>query len=100
VVRYRSKRDLLSMIQDPVFTAGAAHKFASLAKNVAVPTRGLLVIHLGHVVPLVLLLGATVAAWWQMWGALTTQEALDDEIKRVIGRVNLNEGKKNEKGQQ
>jgi hypothetical protein len=60
IVRYRSRRDMLDMINDPAFKAGAPHKFASLAKNVAVPTRGMLVMNLGLPVPVVLLLAALV----------------------------------------
>ena len=38
VVRYRSRRDMLEMIMDPRFIAGAPHKFASLEKNIASPS--------------------------------------------------------------
>ena len=52
IVRYRSRRDMLDMILDPNFKAGSPHKFAALAKNVALPTRGGLVLDLGILVPL------------------------------------------------
>ena len=52
IVRYRSRRDMLDMILDPDFKAGSPHKFAALAKNVALPTRGGLVLDLGLFVPL------------------------------------------------
>ena len=52
IVRYRSRRDMLDMILDPDFKAGSPHKFAGLAKNVALPTRGGLVLDLGLFVPL------------------------------------------------
>lgn len=58
IVRYRSRRDMLDMILDPDFKAGSPHKFVALAKNVAVPTRGGLVLDLSVLVPLVLLLVA------------------------------------------
>lgn len=61
IVRYRSRRDMLDMILDPEFKAGSPHKFAALAKNVAVPTRGGLVLDLGILVPLALLLLALFA---------------------------------------
>ena len=56
IVRYRSRRDMLDMILDPEFKAGSPHKFAALAKNVAVPTRGGLVLDLSILFPLALLL--------------------------------------------
>lgn len=62
IVRYRSRRDMLEMITDPAYKAGSAHKFASLARNVAVPTRGMLVVNLGLLVPLGLLLAALLAS--------------------------------------
>ena len=43
---------MLDMILDPDFKAGSPHKFAALAKNVALPTRGGLVLDLGLFVPL------------------------------------------------
>ena len=54
IVRYRSRRDMLDMILDPDYIAGAPHKFASLAQNVAVPTRSVLVADLSLFVPLFL----------------------------------------------
>ena len=54
IVRYRSRRDMLDMILDPNFKAGSPHKFAALAKNVAVPTRGGLVFDLSIFVPMAL----------------------------------------------
>lgn len=61
IVRYRSRRDMLNMIQDPDFKKGSPHKFAALAKNVAIPMRGGLVVDLGLLVPLILLLAALMA---------------------------------------
>ena len=54
IVRYRSRRDMLDMISDPVYMAGAPHKFASLAKNVAVPTTGFVPLDASIVIPLIL----------------------------------------------
>jgi len=54
IVRYRSRRDMLEMISDPVYMAGAPHKFASLAKNVAVPTTGFVALDASIVIPLIL----------------------------------------------
>ena len=60
IVRYRSRRDMLDMIQDPDFKAGSPHKFAALAKNVAVPLRGGLVFDLSVLFPLLLLLATLI----------------------------------------
>jgi len=54
IVRYRSRRDMLDMISDPVYMAGAPHKFASLAKNVAVPTTGFVPLDASVVIPLIM----------------------------------------------
>ena len=54
IVRYRSRRDMLDMISDPSYLAGGPHKFASLAKNVAVPTTGFLPLDPSVVIPLIL----------------------------------------------
>lgn len=56
VVRYRSRRDMLDMIADPAYALAGPHKFASLARNVAVPLNPVMVLHAGHVVPVLLLL--------------------------------------------
>jgi hypothetical protein len=55
VVRYRSRRDMLSMVASPAFLHAVPHKWASLEKTVAVPCRRLLLIDPGVLVPLVLL---------------------------------------------
>ena len=54
IVRYRSRRDMLEMISHPNYLAGGPHKFASLAKNVAVPTTGLVPLDASVVIPLIL----------------------------------------------
>jgi hypothetical protein len=54
IVRYRSRRDMLNMISDPDYMAGAPHKFASLAKNIAVPTTGFVPLDASVVIPLIL----------------------------------------------
>ena len=56
VVRYRSRRDMLEMILDPRFLAGAPHKLASLEKNVASPSTPFLVFDARALVAVVLLL--------------------------------------------
>ena len=61
IVRYRSRRDMLDMILDPKFKEGSPHKFAALAKNVAVPTHAALVLDLGTFVPLALFCVALLA---------------------------------------
>jgi len=55
IVRYRSRRDMLSMGASPAFLHAVPHKWASLEKTVAVPCRRLLLIDPGVLVPLVLL---------------------------------------------
>lgn len=55
IVRYRSRRDMLEMIADPVYIDGVVHKWASLDTSVIVPTRRLLQLDLGLLVPFVLL---------------------------------------------
>ena len=54
IVRYRSRRDMLDMISNPSYLAGGPHKFASLAKNVAVPTTGLVPLDASVIIPLIL----------------------------------------------
>lgn len=54
IVRYRSRRDMLNMISNPDYMAGAPHKFASLAKNVAVPATGFVPLDAAVVIPLIL----------------------------------------------
>lgn len=39
IVRYRSRRDLLNMVESPIYEECIKHKWASLEKTVAVPTR-------------------------------------------------------------
>ncbi len=56
VVRYRSRRDMLDMIADPDYAPAGPHKFASLARNVAVPMDPVMVVHAGHLVPVLLVL--------------------------------------------
>jgi hypothetical protein len=65
VVRYRSRRDLLAMAAGPAFLAGVPHKWASLEKTVAVPSRLLLLADPRILVPLILL-----AAWAVIRAAL------------------------------
>ena len=55
IVRYRSRRDMLSMVACPAFLHAVPHKWASLEKTVAVPCRRLLLIDPGVLVPLMLL---------------------------------------------
>lgn len=55
VVRYRSRRDMLEMILDPRFLAGAPHKLASLEKNVASPSTPFLVFDARALVAVLLL---------------------------------------------
>jgi hypothetical protein len=65
VVRYRSRRDLLAMAASRAFLAGVPHKWASLEKTVAVPSRLLLLADPRILVPLILL-----AAWAVIRAAL------------------------------
>ncbi|HEY9161523.1 MAG TPA: hypothetical protein VIS94_10600 [Desulfomonilia bacterium] len=44
IVRYRSRRDLLNMVESPVYEECIKHKWASLEKTVAVPTRRVMMI--------------------------------------------------------
>jgi hypothetical protein len=46
LVRYRSRRDMLEMILDPAYRAGAPHKFASLEQDVATPMRAVALLDL------------------------------------------------------
>lgn len=55
VVRYRSRRDMLEMILDPRFLAGAPHKFASLEKNVASPSIPFIVVDARALIAVLLL---------------------------------------------
>jgi hypothetical protein len=54
IVRYRSRRDMLQMTNGPDFIKAEPHKWASMEKTVVVPTKKLLMIDLGVLVPLVL----------------------------------------------
>lgn len=56
IVRYRSRRDFIAMATKPGMEKLGIHKFASMEKTVVVPTRRMLVIDLGLIVPLVLIL--------------------------------------------
>lgn len=56
IVRYRSRRDFIAMATKPGMEKLGIHKFASMEKTVVVPTRRMLVIDLGLIVPLLLLL--------------------------------------------
>jgi len=72
IVRYRSRRDMLNMISDPDYLAGAPHKFASLAKNVAVPMTGFVPLDATVVIPLILFgLAALVAQFRKRLGEPT-----------------------------
>ena len=62
IVRYRSRRDMLEMILHPDYIVGAPHKFASLDKNVALPTRGLVAMDASIPVALLLTIGALLAS--------------------------------------
>ncbi len=44
IVRYRSRRDLLNMAESPAYEKCIKHKWASLEKTVAVPTRRVMMI--------------------------------------------------------
>lgn len=44
IVRYRSRRDLLNMVESPVYMETIKHKWASLEKTVALPTRKIMMI--------------------------------------------------------
>ena len=68
VVRYRSRRDMLEMILDPRFLAGAPHKLASLEKNVASPSTPFLVFDARALVAVVLLV--LTLLWTARRGAL------------------------------
>ena len=67
VVRYRSRRDLLAMAAGRAFLAGVPHKWASLEKTVAVPSRLMLLADLRIIIPTVLL-----AAWAVIRAAFPT----------------------------
>jgi len=56
IIRYRSRRDLLDMATSPNLVRAGAHKWASLEKTVVVPTRRIVSLDLGIVVPLLLAL--------------------------------------------
>ncbi len=55
IVRYRSRRDMLSMVVSPAFLNAVPHTWASLENTVAVPCRRLLLIDPAALLPLVLL---------------------------------------------
>ena len=55
IVRYRSRRDILSMAASKSFLEGVPHKWASLERTVVVPCRLMLLLDLRTLVPLVLL---------------------------------------------
>ena len=56
IVRYRSRRDMLQMTNSPDFIKAEPHKWASMEKTVVVPTKKLLMLDLGVLVPLALFL--------------------------------------------
>jgi hypothetical protein len=56
IIRYRSRRDMLAMIGDPVYVAGVVHKWAALESTLIIATRRLLLVDLGFAVPMLLLL--------------------------------------------
>jgi hypothetical protein len=64
VVRYRSRRDMLSMVASRPFVEGIPHKWASLEKTVAVPTRLMLLVDLRTLVPLTLFAAYAIAGWF------------------------------------
>jgi hypothetical protein len=55
IVRYRSRRDMLSLVASPAFRHAVPHKWASLERTVAVPCRRLLLVDPAALVPLVLI---------------------------------------------
>lgn len=61
IVRYRSRRDMLEMILHPDYALGAPHKFASLDKNVALPTRALVAMDASIPVAMLLAFAALLA---------------------------------------
>lgn len=67
VVRYRSRRDMLEMILDPRFLAGAPHKLASLERNIASPSVPFLVFDARALVAVLLLL--ITLLWTARFGA-------------------------------
>ena len=64
VVRYRSRRDMLSMAASKSFLQGVPHKWASLERTVAVPCRLMVLLDLRTLVPLVLLVAYVLASEW------------------------------------
>lgn len=67
VVRYRSRRDMLEMVLDPRFLAGAPHKFASLEKNIASPSIPFIVVDARALVAVLLLV--ITLLWTARFGA-------------------------------
>ena len=67
VVRYRSRRDMLEMVLDPRFLAGAPHKFASLEKNIASPSIPFVVVDARALVAVLLLV--ITLLWTARFGA-------------------------------
>jgi hypothetical protein len=55
IVRYRSRRDLLNMAESPVYAECIKHKWASLEKTVAVPTRRVMMIDPAVIVTFVMI---------------------------------------------
>jgi hypothetical protein len=72
VVRYRSRRDMLAMVASPAFFKGVLHKWASLEKTVAVPTRLLFMLDLQIVVPVLLLAAFLLMRFFTTTNGLTT----------------------------
>jgi hypothetical protein len=58
IVRYRSRRDLLNMVESPVYEECIKHKWASLEKTVAVPTRRVMMID-----PTVIVTSVMIIIW-------------------------------------
>lgn len=58
IVRYRSRRDLFNMVESPVYAECIKHKWASLEKTVAVPTKRILMID-----PTVIVTSVMIIIW-------------------------------------
>ena len=56
IVRYRSRRDLLNMVESPVYMETIKHKWASLEKTVAVPMRKVMMIDPAVIVTFVMII--------------------------------------------
>lgn len=56
VVRYRSRRDLLNMVESPAYMESIKHKWASLEKTVALPTRKVMMIDPAVIVTFVMII--------------------------------------------